>query len=191
MHKIIFLTVAALAIQACGQTSHSKSSDISSDVASADGICSGIPKPEEFLPKAEAGDEDAMGWAAMYYGMSECGAPKLDVAKELYWKKKSADLGNDADNILSLINTLNREIDPKNHLNSDSDVMLDPHLLKVWMDKYCAISNVDVQCKNDGTPYWTDAESWKKLLSSPPRTDDINWYKYLPKGCEQGQCLAK
>ncbi len=89
------------------------------------------------------------------------------------------------------------QIDPINE-ERDKSLFFDPLLYWVLQKKMCAHKEAKKEtydfreaCEPLHFPTWYTPAQWQKIITSPPTVKDKSWYQYLPKGCEQGECLPK
>lgn len=191
MHKIAAFCLALSLLAACS----SKAPIDAEPKALADSSCSGMPDRKIVFANAAAGNEEAMGWADLYYSDPSCGAPALDHQKSLYWAKRRADIDSgtpdDEAHIRYVVSSVSNEVSRSKMLGLHEPVKLDPLLLWAWLDRYCKHPHADRKCTADDPPYWATRAEWQKMIKSSPRSSDTSWYQYLPKGCEKGECLPQ
>jgi hypothetical protein len=203
MHsKIAVVLIAVLFIISCKP----KQPGIYDDAIGADTMCIPVLNPSEYLPQAEKGDIDAIYKAILYY--RSCGDYKDTTkhSKLMYWEKKVADT-SDTQLIEHMVGNSRIQLDPKND-SKDFSFPTDPLLLWAWSKKLCErvekpndldikkfgeeeISAMQAECNPITGPEWIPKDQWQKIITSPPTVKDRRWMQYLPKGCEQGQCLPK
>jgi hypothetical protein len=175
-------------------------------IATENTMCLNYPKPADFLPKARKGDFDAMITAQHYY--STCALEKIDPKEDLYWTKQLSDSDEykiDGDGVRTdsydyvrmMSNLAAWQIDPTNE-DKIPNLTLDPLLIWIWKNKSCELAErqkpedrVPDDCEPMTPPDWLSKAEWQKIINSPPTVKDRIWYQYLPKGCEQGECLPK
>jgi hypothetical protein len=162
-------------------------------VCISDEMCKPILKTSEYFSQAEKGDRAAIITAIFYY--SECSGADDSLSKEMYWAKKLADKG-EAYYISYMAGAARLQIDPKSN-SRDLAMPTDPLLYWAWKKKACDLEKNQPQsektesCSALTQPDWITEAQWKKIITSPPTVKDRKWYQYLPKGCENGECLPK
>jgi hypothetical protein len=182
-----------------------KEPDVGYEVCMSDTACLDYPQPSVFLPKAEKGDFKSMMTARYYY--ETCGLENIDPQKNMYWTKRLADsdsydidsdgMKTDATHFFNIMaGNVYEQLNPEN-ASKIPNLEVDPLLYWVWHKKRCQVKKDHPahipaeQCNPEGGPDWVTEAQWKKIITSPPTVKDRKWYQYLPKGCENGECLPK
>ncbi len=202
--QIIIAAFLLSTIMACTKKTQNNYVGDDEPIAMENSACLNYPEPAQFLPKAEQGDFKAMRTAHHYY--EYCGFDNINLKKQLYWAKRLADTGdtyhkdNEYEAGYNYMVTLAAvTVDQTNPANKDPDpeLNLDPLLYWVWAKKACEFAKKHpwVVVEDNCTPLpplgWMTQAQWKKTIISPPTVKDKDWYQFLPKGCENGECLPK
>ncbi len=199
--KIILAGLVAAILSACA----AKKLDDDEPIAIENSSCLNYPEPADFLPKAEQGDFEAMRTAQYYY--EYCGRQNINPKKAMYWSKKLADtegiyykdsVETGGYHYLKVIaDYAYYQADPTN-VDRDKSLVFDPLLYWTWQKKMCSnkyaktqIYNFREECEPLRRPHWYTPAQWQKIITSPPTVKDRDWYQFLPKGCENGECLPK
>lgn len=201
--KITICFLVMLSVCACQK--HKQ--DIDGEVNMTDSMCEPVMRPLEYIPQAEKGDRQAIYKAILYYGdCADLSVRPDSHTKEMYWEKKLADTG-DLQYLNFVAGTIYNQLDPRNN-SKDFSLPTDPLLYWAWSKKICdrvkvpsasdlesfgkaEILAMQAECNPVIGPDFIPKEQWQKIITSPPTVKDKRWMQYLPKGCEQGQCLPK